>query len=423
MTWNREDKYDITFKLCAFLLSPILGFVTSLLRLNTRSSFFVLFMVFLTFGFSMVTHQDRTEDFEFDSVAYRSWFEEAINDTPADFGRKFGEYLHLENHNFDFYCDTLNYIVSRFTPNYHVLFLVIAFVFAFFKLKLLRIFVLDDNYHLSLLGLVLLFIFSMNQIIGINTFRFYTALIIAIYALFQILVNGNRKYLLLLSATPFFHGTFVLMYMIMPLFYLTRNHWKIIAPLGIIFALQAIISPSIMASFITDVMSYISPNTYRFSLYTDVYYMQQINHGGTGYIWVQRLLEKGTLIMLDAAVVFYAIKYKSHIEGTNCEQLFKFLLIMTLFVNATIYIPSLGSRFMMFTFPMIAYIYLVCFSNKLPRHTMVYIFAAFYFVCMLMPWAVYQIPCLKFYTQLWEPCFLYTSPIYLFVRYIIIGIA
>lgn len=421
MAWQTENKYDTILKFGAFLISPIFGLFAALLRINTRSSFVVLFAVFVTFGFSMVTRNVRSDDFNFDSVAYRQWFEEAGNDTLADFAERFDNYLHFQNRNMDFYCDAVNFLVSRITHNYHYLFLVVALVFAYFKLKLLKLFVSEKNYQFSLLGLSLLFVFALNQIIGINAYRFYTALIIAVYAIFQILVCKNSKYLFLLAVTPFFHGSFVVVYVLWIIYYLLRKYWKIVLPICILVSLIFILFPSLMASLIINVFSCVMPDVTRFALYTDVFYMRDINEGGTGFIWMGRLLEHGTWLMLDASVVFYIFNYNDYIKGTKCEELFKFLLILVLFVNAAIFIPSLGSRFLMMAFPMVAYIYLVCFTDKMQRHIGVYLFVAFYLFCMLMPWAVYQIPCLKFYTQLWEPLFWITSPLYSVVRYLIMG--
>lgn len=422
MVWQAEDKYDAALKMGAFLISPVLGLCASLLRINTRSSFVVLFAVFVTFGLSMITRNVRSDDFNFDSVAYRQWFEESYDDTLTDFTVRFDEYLHFQNRNMDFYCDAVNFLVSRITHNYHYLFLVVALVFAYFKLKLLKLFVAEKNYHFSVLGLSLLFVFALNQIIEINVYRFYTALIIAVYALFRILVCGNRKYLFLLAVTPFFHGSFVVVYVLWLLYYLLRSYWKFVVPIGIGVSLIFIFFPSLMASLLIDAFAYVMPDVTRFARYTDVFYMREINESGTGFVWVQRILEHGTWIMMDATIAFYAFQYKNYIKGSKCEELFKFLLILIFFVNSTIFIPSLGSRFLMMVFPMVAYIYLVCFSSRIRKHIGVYLLVAFYLCCMLMPWAVYQIPCLKFYTQLWEPRFWVMSPLYSVVRYLIVAV-
>ena len=87
--WEPEYKNDLTIKILAFLLSPVLGMLYSLYRLNTKSSFLILFLSFTTFGFSLVVPETETDDYNFDSVRYRAWFEEAADDNINDFKDKF----------------------------------------------------------------------------------------------------------------------------------------------------------------------------------------------------------------------------------------------------------------------------------------------------------------------------------------------
>lgn len=87
------------------------------------------------------------------------------------------------------------------------------------------------------------------------------------------------------------------------------------------------------------------------------------------------------------------------------------------FVNFTIVIPSLGSRFVMLAFPFIAYVWLRCL---LIRKNNIYIYGlgCMFIVHALLPFNIYQFPCIQHYLSLLETCFFYASPLYLVNKYI-----
>ena len=45
LNWNSEDKLDITIKVIAFLVSPILGLLTSLLNSSTIFTLIILLLL------------------------------------------------------------------------------------------------------------------------------------------------------------------------------------------------------------------------------------------------------------------------------------------------------------------------------------------------------------------------------------------
>ena len=80
-------------------------------------------------------------------------------------------------------------------------------------------------------------------------------------------------------------------------------------------------------------------------------------------------------------LVFLFIKErKSIIDNKKTHHLFPFLLVYMTFVNFTMLIPSLGSRYFVIVYPLIAYIWLVSFKGIKYR------------------WALNLIPIALFYT-------------------------
>lgn len=410
--WEPEYKNDLTIKIVAFLLSPVLGMLYSLYRLNTKSSFLILFLSFTTFGFSLVVPETETDDYNFDSVRYRAWFEEAVDDDLADFSDKFFSFLNFTGEH-DFYSSTLYFVVSRFSDNYQMMFMFAAMVLAFFMLKSLRFLVREDNYHFSISCLCILFLFMMAQIEKVVMFRFYTAYWIAIYAIFNIFINGNKKYLFLLLITPFFHASFFILYILLFVYYFIRRSYKVSVIMFIFSFALSFISLSVLTSLISFLPESLSSH---YDAYIDMDYIKKINEGGTGFIWVVRLFEFILRVVVNVIIFIFIKDYTRNIQSTKCESLYKFLLVLMAFVNCTFMIPSVGSRFVMFSFPLIAYILLVCFYKQQYRN-LIYAFACLFIaIFLILPFNIYQIPCLKFYNDLWGISFVATNPIYSFFK-------
>ncbi len=143
--WWKENEKDVFCKVITFLVNPLLGFFYSLRRLNTKSSFYIIALFSLTFGIAFSTPDRRTDSFMLDAADYRADFENYTNRGTQYFLWQLESYVTFSGKS-DFYGDTVNFLVSRVTDNYHILFFVLAFVFTFFSLKSLKLFVQEDNF-------------------------------------------------------------------------------------------------------------------------------------------------------------------------------------------------------------------------------------------------------------------------------------
>ena len=246
----------------------------ALFSLKTKSSCVLLFAFFVTFGFSYTVSDVRTEENNLDGISYRNDFEEYANISSETFYDSLADYVTLQG-GLDFYKDVVCYFVSRFTANYHVMFFVVSLVFSFFCLKSLKYFVTDKNFSNSIFCFILLYLFVSNQIFNINNFRFYTAAWIANFSLLKWLIDGNKKLLLLLFITPFFHGSFILIpiMVIIYLFFCKSYRYLTIA-----FVLSLVFSELSLEVFrnAIEYMPAESALALKMSVYTDENYVYKI---------------------------------------------------------------------------------------------------------------------------------------------------
>jgi hypothetical protein len=103
------------------------------------------------------------------------------------------------------------------------------------------------------------------------------------------------------------------------------------------------------------------------------------------------------------------IKSKNQINNdSRTKNIFALLLVLMTFSNFVLAVPSLGVRFMMFTYPLIAYICLL-FLKK--RYSIFFaLIPVFYFMEIFQE--------LRLYTRVLNIDFFITSPIYLMFKYL-----
>ena len=412
--WDKENLRDVSVKFLTLFLNPLLAILFSFAHLKTRSSFVVLFVTFLSFGAALTVPQIRTDDFNFDGVAYRNDFESYRKLTSLNFIASLSDYVSFEGAR-DFYADVIYFFTSRVSDNYHLMFFAVSIFFSYFMLKSLKIFVLERSFSNTLVCFILLYAFLINQILNVNAFRFFTAAWLTIYSVLSFSVLQKKRFVILLLFTPFFHASFFLVYVLLLLYLVFRRHY---ITLFILYICSFFLSGFVLV-LLNDFASYLPPVLGdRLLVYMNEDYMYMINESGSGLIGVKRGIEFLTHLYINLMVFIMLLKFKNAIKNTKCESLFIFLLILVIFVNLTLVIPSVGSRFLVLTFPLVAYIWLVCCSQK-KYNKYVYGLGAIMGVQFMMPFSIYLFPCLKYYLQLWEGTFYVMPPFYSIVEYLL----
>lgn len=414
MNWAKEKHNDLILKFGLFIINPIISFLYSCKKANTKSSFVVFTLFSMVLCLSITTPEIRDEDFNFDSIAYRFEFEDYVGESSSYFINNFNDYLSFTGKS-DFYADFIYFVVSRFTGNYHIMFFVVGIVFTVFQLKSLKILMSNINYRNNKVTLIILFLFTINQIFNVNAFRFYTALWVATYSILSFFIEKKRVSILYLLFTPLIHGSFFVLVVFFFISLLLISYYKLIL---IIFISSFLIS-SVSVLFFNYILDFLPDSLYlKYFTYLSEDYMARINSEGTGFIWVTKGLEKIIHLTINAVSILLCL-YKKNIKYSRSNSLFKFYIILLSFVNMTLIIPSLGSRFMILLMPIVAYILLDCLSTSKYYTKVVYLFGSVIFLLFNFPWGIYQFPCMSYYFRLIDNSFFVFSPIYTVVKNII----
>ncbi len=405
INWAKERPDDIKAKWILFLISPFFAFIYALQRMNTKSSFVIFFLFAVFFGLSFTVTNERTPGSP-DGVTFRAEFEEYVITSEVEFIDGFQNFLSFKDGKKDYYFDTVAFGVSRITGNYHIMFMVFAMIFAFFQLKAFKIFISNPNFRNTFFCLLLAFLFTYIQIFNINGMRFWTAAWIGVYCIFQIFLYNNKRYFLLALCTPFFHGTFWIYILVIILAYFLKRFEKI----WIVLFFTSFLVSSLTVDFIISNSSFVPQflqNTISF--YTSQERIMQVNAAGSG-LWILDRIFKFITNLYINLTLFLFIKNRKHILVKSQKNLFQFLLVWLTFVNMAMPVPSLGNRYMLLSYPIIAYLWLSIFGEKKYRKW-IYLLPFVFFM------NIYHL--MQLYSLVLDMTFYFSSPLFLLPKYLL----
>lgn len=352
MSSLNQDR-DNGIKFVLFLLSPLLSLVYSLKSLEKKSSLVFVFLFCIFWGLAFTVSNIRVEGSP-DGVTYRALFEYYSSVSSNEYYDYAHEYFTFKSDIKDLYADSVAFFVSRFTSNYHIFFFFIAIVFAFFQIKSLAFLTRHNNYHSNLICLLLVFMFTFIQIKNINGLRFWTAYWIACYALFNLFLRKKKQFLVLIATLPFFHASFVVVWLLVILFFISGKFdrvWTVLLVLSLFVGNFSLVLVRETATFLPPFLS-------RFvDYYADEEIVSIVGSEGSGFYLLDRIFP--VLVNIYLFVMLFIIRReRKSISDKNVKSLLAFTIIIITFSNFTMPIPSLGGRFMAFSYPLLAYLWL-----------------------------------------------------------------
>lgn len=403
---TKDSMRNKAVKFLLFIISPFVSFLYSLGSLKTRSSYIIIFLFYLCFGMAFSVESQYTE-YKGDGVFYRGVFESYRHINTYQYINSLKEYVEFQDGSQDFYSDTVAFVVSRFTGNYHYFFLFLALVFAFFQLKCLTFFTSNPNYKFAVVPLILLFLFMWNNIFNINGCRFWTAAWIGVYAVLEIFVNKKYRYLLLAAITPFFHGAFWIYVAVLFIGFFLRR-FKII---WIVLFLLSFVFSSVVIEIVQQSADYLPAFLARkVYYYADEFYIQsRQTMQGSGLYWLDIVFPKLVNLYINVLVIVLIIKSKL-LKSTRYYQLYLFFIVYVTISNFFMAIPSVGSRFIVLSYPMIALMCLEIYNKCTVIKNLLYLLPFVWFM------NIYHL--LKNVISVIDISFFISSPFYLFFKYL-----
>jgi len=401
LVWNHESPKDKQTKWILFIICPFVAFLYSLFSLKKKTSYYIIFLFFIIYGFCFTVGNERVEG-SIDAISVRESFEEMVQTTPSSFYSSVKDYFSFDITSYkDIFEPTVMFIISRLTGNYHILFMVYAALFGFITLKCLRYLTLDQSYKNTAICLLLLIFFTTNQIFNINGFRFYFAAWIAVLCALKILRDGEMKYWAVLMITPLVHISFFFFVPVFILCFVTKSFLKIWFVLFLISSLLA----SVLQSFLDYSFNLPPILSFMFDSYLSKDAVASYNNMISTAAWYTRLLQFLSQIYPSILLVFIYFN-KKLIGKANDYSLFLFCMALITVVNIVSPLSSMR-RFMIICYPIIAYLWINCFKAK-KNNTIILLLPIF----MFLPY--YQL--LGNYIYFAPREVLYTNPLFLLIK-------
>lgn len=403
---ENSSKGNFIIKLGLFLFNPILGFITSLMQIKSKSSYIVFFLFSFIFGISFVVPSDKHSGYTGDGVTYRLKFEKMATYKTTDFNYIVNDYLEFDEGDKDFYVLATSFLVSRFTSNYHWVFGIFAIVFSFFMLKSLRFLTEENKYQNSFYCFLLATMFIMsNPIFNINGVRFWTAAWVGVYCLFHIFKNNDKRYLVLACVTPFIHVSFFVYLVVLLIALLFKKYNKVWI---VLFCLSFFIS-EISILLLESAESYLPDFVSRMiRLYTDPEIMSMKEEKK---VWYAAIFSFPPRLIVNLMILFFYKNRNFIKENRTSYNLYLFLIVWMTFVNFTMLVPSLGGRFFQLAIPIITYIWLTIFNGKKYTKWIIAFYIAFAASYLYFIKLIFKVTEIEFYV---------TNPFYLIYSYLVL---
>lgn len=386
LSYRKESKEELRSKLILFFISPLMSLILSIKRINTRSSYTIFYLSAALFGFTLYVPAEKgLEALSVDSTYHRQLFEKKIvNETFSQYIDRFVQYVTFDYDPIegdiikDFYLDTVFYISSIFSSSHHFAFLLFTFLFAYVSLKCMHFVVLRDNFKVSYYTLCILLIFLFNQIINIHWLRFPTASWIAVYMIFQVYVNHNKRYWLLLPLTVIIHASFFAFVILMLIAQLSKRYDKFW--IGLFFV--SFFVSSIPPDFLEALTNFLPE---RFAGLIN--YASESSIEGRASLIEER--RTGFFISLFAVIIniymnilmLFIIKYRKEIK-VDTQNLFSVLLVLFTIMNVFAFIKEFSERYRLITYPLLAYVWITVFP-KVNKYSRIIYFVPFVFAYQL----------------------------------------
>ncbi len=247
-----NNRFDFKGALFSLLIWPIFSLIYVFKNIYRPNSWIIFGLFAIFFGITFIIPSDK-----YDASAYLEQFKQIGGLDSAQFflfisggdinGFDYGEFA-------DFFLPYLFFVLSRFSDSKEFLFGSLALIFSYFIYLNGRNWVsIYRKFPNRNSQIFLILLFMLIPLYHINHFRWYTAFMVFIYGIFQILIYNRKSYFLLIFISALIHFSFGGFALISIIFYfLPKNKFFFYGLLIVSFFLSGQLTPLIEQFFIGD---------------------------------------------------------------------------------------------------------------------------------------------------------------------------
>ncbi len=325
------------------LLWPFAGLLYGARYFNIKQNHFYLYFFFI-FGAMIILPYEHG-----DIIGYLRRMELYSLFSFSDYLVEIGRSLRGEGMDgFELFLSTNTFLVSRFTTNIHVSFLVTTTVFYLAWIRIIRYVYQDysaiQGKNLTLLLLLIAFSIYIFFIRAINA-RFYLAYWVFILSAYEIIINRNHRFIFLALTTIFIHQSYIFTILVFGLYYVIYSFNRIRTIEIVLFALivAGTIYSELGLSLVSQNLELLGDTVEnRYVAYTkDVYIEGWLNRDRA---WFQ--VYRGYFLFYTLVTSILLLRFNAKIKfNEKVRRLYYFFLIFWAANAFTFNIASLGERY------------------------------------------------------------------------------
>ncbi|MCW3804148.1 EpsG family protein [Plebeiibacterium marinum] len=330
-----------------FFIWPFVGFLSAVFNFRDQNARRVIYLFLIYYGFLFVN----------DTVGIDSY----------SYSLKLVENSYLSFSEFWSSVDTdiveplISFLISRITTEDSLYFAFWAAFMGYFYIKSIEMLSekFDPSFNINRIIFVVLFIF-ISPITDISGIRMPTATWVFFYGAMRVLINGDKKFLLLTLCASLIHWSFITVNLLLFVYVLMGNKNIIYIPIAVLsFVLPGLLSP--LFSLLS--VKFGGSVQERYSGYSNESYMEAVIAAKENASWFMKVMNEYMFYFLILGIIFvFVISLK--MQKTKGESnLFSFLLLLVSFVNFGSAIPTFGGRYR-YVFYLFASFFILLFFNK-----------------------------------------------------------
>lgn len=335
-----QSKQGVTSYLL-FILWPFLSLVHAVMNYKAKYAKNIIWLFCAFFGYTFVFYTEGS-----DSMYYRKAFLRLAS-TPISIQEFFQTALQA-----DYFNSFVQYVVSRFTNNYRILFLVYGLIYGYFYSRniwqlLERV---KDKLPIHTVVPILLFVFII-PFWNINGFRFYTATHIFFYGTTFLVSKKRKVFLLVAMLSILVHFSFVLPVSVL-LFFVIVGGRPIIYLLAMLATMLFVeLDLNTLLNNLPVVNDQFLNN--KIHGYTGTQYMEKIAKLKAEQSWFITIRTQVMNTILFSFIFLVMTSYRRYIKDKLEEKMLLYGILLLSVTNVLSIVPSMGR------FYLVSYLFIV----------------------------------------------------------------
>lgn len=346
-----------------FFIWPVFGLFYIYKYINTYSGklFYVLFFALIGFTY----HIGNTG---YDTYAYYTWFQEQ---SALSFGDYFSEIFRrfsIQSLKPEIFQYSIEFWISRVTDNASVYFCALSTILGIALVKNLGL--LTDMYNKNKTFYGLLFIVFLIVLVSplrIASFRHYLAGLVFVYSAFQVIVNGDKKYIIGVFSTILIHIGFSIGIILFLLYYLIGNRFPVYL---ILLGTSYFLSESLITLMIENTDLFSGDFKTKAAAYSYEGFIKETTKSQQQGLFLLRILVDWTRYFFFIFTTFWYFKIKDMDKGS--KGLYYLSIIFFSFTILTQEIIAISNRFSVIYFLLCCVYFVRIFSLYSPKKNFVF---------------------------------------------------